>query len=122
DVKKKNPAQHSSNLNGPGNADQVIDAEDLSTCSDLRMCLQGRLMGVIFVNGVPYSTRSPNIPMQVIVDGAYLDGEALSMIPVFDVAAIEVLRRPGSLGIYGSMGAGGVIIVTTKRGGGDFSA
>src|SRR5690606_17771481 len=71
---------------------------------------------------VPYSPRSPNMPMQVIVDGLYLDGEALSMIPVFDVASVEVLRRPGTLGIYGSMGAGGVIIVTTKRGGGDYSA
>jgi len=121
-AEKKNPAAHSSNLNGAGNADQIIGADELQSCSDLSMCLQGRLLGVIFVNGVPYSTRSPNIPMQVIVDGLYLDGDALSMIPVFDVASVEVLRRPGTLGIYGSMGAGGVIIVTTKRGGGDYSA
>lgn len=59
--------------------------------------------------------------MQVIVDGMYLDGQALTMIPVFDVASVEVLRRPSTLGIYGSRGAGGVIIVTTKRGGTDFS-
>lgn len=121
-AEKRNPAANSSNLNGAGNADQIIGADELGSCTDLSMCLQGRLLGVIFVNGVPYSTRSPNMPMQVIVDGLYLDGEALSMIPVFDVASVEVLRRPGTLGIYGSMGAGGVIIVTTKRGGGDYSA
>jgi TonB-dependent SusC/RagA subfamily outer membrane receptor len=120
-TERRNPAANSSNLNGAGNADQIIAADELETCSDLTVCLQGRLLGVIFMNGVPYSTRSPHIPMQVIVDGMYLDGQALTMIPVFDVASVEVLRRPSTLGIYGSRGAGGVIIVTTKRGGTDFS-
>jgi len=120
-VEKKNPAEHSSNLNGPGNADQVLSAEDLNTCSNLRICLQGRLMGVIFKNGIPYSTRSQNIPMQIIVDGMYLSEDALSSISPMDVGSIEVLRRPGSLGIYGSLGAGGVIIITTKQGDGSYS-
>src|SRR5690606_40147419 len=78
-------------------------------------------MGVMFKQGIPYSTRSMNTPMQVIVDGMYMEGDALSMISAADVAAIEVLRRPGSLGIYGSMGAGGVIIVTTKIGNGNYT-
>src|SRR5690606_39998541 len=73
-------------------------------------------MGVMFKNGIPYSTRSMDIPMQVIVDGMYMEGEALSMIPAMDVEAVEVLRRPGSLGIYGSMAAGGAILITTKQG------
>src|SRR5690606_34824429 len=111
-AEKKNPAKNSSNLNGPGNADQVLGEDEMKNCSDLTICLQGRLMGVMFKNGIPYSTRSMNTPMQVIVDGMYLEGEALSSIPAMDVAAVEVLRRPGSLGIYGSMGAGGVIIIT----------
>ncbi len=121
-AEKRNPAANSSNLNGAGNADQIITADELGTCSDLSVCLQGRLLGVIFMNGVPFSTRSPHMPMQVIVDGMYLDGQALTMIPVFDVASVEVLRRPSTLGIYGSRGAGGVIIVTTKRGGGNYSS
>src|SRR5690606_33262198 len=74
-VEKKNPAKNSSNLNGPGNADQVLGEDDLKNCSDLTICLQGRLMGVMFKNGIPYSTRSMDIPMQVIVDGMYMEGE-----------------------------------------------
>jgi len=118
---KKNPAEGSSNLNGAGNADQVLSSEDLSTCSDLSICLQGRLLGVLFKNGVPYSTRSMNTPMQIILDGMYMTEDALSSISPMDVASVEVLRRPGSLGIYGSMGSGGVIIITTKRGDGNYS-
>lgn len=110
--------KHSSNLNGPGNADQVITAEELAIgCSSLTVCLQGRLVGVIFKNGVPYSTRSPNQPMQIIMDGMYMEGDALAMISPPDVETIEVLRGIGTA-VYGSMGSGGVIIITTKRGDG----
>src|SRR5690606_4900765 len=56
-----NNVKHSSNLNGPGNADQVLTAADLTTgCVSLADCLQGRLLGVVFRNGIAYSTRSIN--------------------------------------------------------------
>lgn len=109
---------HSSNLNGPGNADQVLDAKDLETCPSLEICLQGRLTGVIFQNGVPYSTRSMNIPMGLIVDGMQMEGSELSLISSMDVETIEVLRNAHYLSMYGSFGAGGIIIITTKRGDG----
>lgn len=116
---QKNKVKHSSNLNGAGNADQVLTAEDLSMgCSSLDICLQGRLTGVIFRNGIPYSTRSPNQPMQVVMDGMFMEGDALAMINPFDVETIEVLRGIGNTAIYGSRGGGGVIIITTKRGDG----
>lgn len=108
---------HSSNLNGPGNADQVLTAEDLLMgCPSLEICLQGRLVGVIFRNGVPYSTRSMNQPMQIVLDGMFMESDALSMINPFDIETIEVLRGIGNTAVYGSRGGGGVIIITTKRG------
>lgn len=114
---EKKAVRHSSNLNGPGNADQVITAEELSMgCATLEMCLQGRLHGVIFRNGVPYSTRSFNQPMQIVLDGMYMEADALSMIDPFDVETVEVLRGIGNTAIYGSRGGGGVLIITTKRG------
>lgn len=118
----KNNVRYSSNLNGPGNADQVITAEDLSRgCNTLEMCLQGRLVGVIFRNGIPYSTRSPGMPMQIVLDGMYMEPEALSYINPFDVETIEVLRNVSNTAIYGSRGSGGLLIITTKRGdGGSF--
>lgn len=116
---KKQALKNSSNLNGPGNADQVLLARDLKNlgCVQITDCLQGRLLGVIFRNGVPYSTRSFYRPMQVIVDGTYVDAGFLNNINYNDVQAIEVLRNASSASIYGGRGGNGVIIVTTKRGG-----
>ncbi len=115
-AERRERLKHSSNLNGPGQADQVIMVEDLMSCSDLSVCLQGRLVGVIFRNGVPYSTRSPNTPMTIMMDGMEMGEDGLQMISPFDVEAIEVLRGIGTTAVYGSRGGGGVIIVTTKRG------
>jgi hypothetical protein len=114
---KRQALKHSANLNGPGNADQVLLARDLRLMGCIRIadCLQGRLLGVYFRNGVPFSTRS-NRPMQVIIDGVYVDAAFLNSINYFDIQAIEVLRNAGSLGIYGGRGGSGVLIITTKRG------
>ncbi|GAA4330698.1 TonB-dependent receptor plug domain-containing protein [Mucilaginibacter gynuensis] len=117
--KKESPVKNSSNLNGSGNADQILTAKDLSLgCTQLDICLQGRLTGVIFKQGLPYSTRGPNSPMSIIIDGSPVEGDALSSISVPDVETIEVLRTVATTAIYGSRGAGGVIIITTKRGDG----
>lgn len=114
---EKQKVRHSSNLNGPGNADQIITAEELSLgCATLDVCLQGRLLGVVFRNGVPYSTRSINQQMQIVLDGMYMEADALSFINPFDVETVEVLRGVSNTAIYGMRGGGGVLIITTKRG------
>ncbi|RFZ81187.1 TonB-dependent receptor [Mucilaginibacter terrenus] len=114
---KKQALKHSANLNGPGNADQVLLAHDMRNygCVYLADCLQGRLLGVIFRNGIPYSTRGYR-PMQVILDGVYVQGDFINTININDVAGIEVLRNAGTAGIYGGRAANGVIVITTKRG------
>ena len=112
--------KNSRNLNGPGNADQVISAEDLSACTTLEQCLSGRLVGVMFRNGVPYSTRSMGLnggnPMQIVLDGMYIEADQINMINVADIASIEVLRSIGNTAIYGMYGANGVIVITSKSG------
>ena len=117
-TEKKNPIRNSSNLNGAGNADFVLTAKDLSTCALLSQCLNGRIPFVIFRNGVPYSTRSPNTPMSVVVDGMQVESEFLDNLNAADIETIEVLRSIGNTAIYGSRGSGGVLVITTKRGGG----
>lgn len=122
---------HSSNLNGPGNANQIITGYDLykNFCLNLADCLPGRLTGVIFYDGLPYSLRnmgdgSPGSkqkppPMLLVVDGVPKDSnetkEDLSRIQPSEISSIEVLRDIGFTSIYGSRGIGGVIILTTKR-------
>jgi hypothetical protein len=117
--KRKSALANSSNLNGPGNADQVITAEAFEKmgCTTIDQCLQGRLLGVIFRGGVPYSTRSMNTPMQVILDGVYVESDFLQNIAPMDIASVEVLRTIGNTAIYGSRGGGGVLLINTKRGG-----
>jgi hypothetical protein len=117
--KRRSALSNSSNLNGPGNADQIITADVLEKigCTTIDQCLQGRLLGVMFRGGVPYSTRSMNTPMQIIVDGIYVQSDYLNNIPPMNVASVEVLRTIGTTAIYGSRGGGGVIVINTKRGG-----
>lgn len=114
-TKKKKVAENSSNLNGPGNADQIITSEELETCPTLDMCLSGRLLGVVFNGGIPYNTRG-NVPMQVVLDGMYIEADQLSMINVSDVESVEVLRNANYTSIYGMNGGNGLIIITSKTG------
>ncbi len=113
---EKKADENSSNLNGVGNADYILTSEDMERCPTLAICLQA-VPGVVFQNGIPYSTRSmQGPPMQIVVDGMYLEAEDISIIDPMDVASIEVLRTPHYLTIYGTHGAGGLLIITTKRG------
>lgn len=117
---KKPTLRNSSNLNGAGSADAVITRERLQDCITLEQCLQGT-MGVIFQGGIAYSTRSMNTPMQIILDGMYMEPDFLSMIHPADVESIEVLRTIGNTAIYGMRGGGGVLIINTRRGEANYS-
>jgi TonB-dependent starch-binding outer membrane protein SusC len=90
--------------------------------------LQARVPGleVIRLPGETYSlrirgVRSPthNEPLLVIDDVPVPRGSlsaTLAGLAVRDVARIDVLKDAASTSIYGLRGAGGVIIITTKRG------
>lgn len=120
---QKEKVKNSSNLNGPGRADAVITAEQLVTCPRLSFCLQGRVAGLIVTNGKAYLSRNGGrIPMAIVIDGMRLQDANLDDINVPDVETIEVLKDVANTAIYGSEGAGGVLVITTKRGGGDYSS
>jgi TonB-dependent SusC/RagA subfamily outer membrane receptor len=74
------------------------------------------------MNDIVYATRnmtssfSGPIPMQIILDGAYVEPEFLSSINPNDVETIEILKSGANTAIYGMRGGGGVLIITTKRG------
>ena len=108
--------KNSSNLNGPGNADQVLVGDQIPLgCSTLDQCLQGVLMGVVFRNGIPYSTRGGM--MTINLDGIFISSDELTSININDIGSIEVLRTGAYMSIYGSQsGPGGVILLTSKTG------
>ena len=60
------------------------------------------------------SIQAGNDPLYV-VDGIPFDG-GLNQISPNDIQSIEVLKDASSAAIYGSRGANGVVLITTKRG------
>ncbi len=89
--------------------------------------IQGRVAGVQVLqnSGAPgsdisvrirggNSLRASNEPLYV-VDGFALSG-GLSALNPTDIESIEVLKDASATAIYGSRGANGVVIVTTKKG------
>ncbi len=90
--------------------------------------LQGKVAGVDVVtlgnkpgDGVSVLIRGKrsfsagNDPLYV-VDGIPVSSDALNFINPMDIVSMDVLKDASSTAIYGSRGANGVIIVTTRRG------
>lgn len=71
-------------------------------------------MGSIRVRG-ERSLLASNSPLYV-VDGVPLSSGGIEFLNPKDIEAIDVLKDASATAIYGSRGANGVIIVTTKRG------
>ncbi len=68
------------------------------------------------VDGVPYGTDPNGAPKSGANDGNNQTTSPLSMINPNDIEKIEVLKDASATAIYGSRGANGVVIITTKRG------
>lgn len=71
-------------------------------------------VGSIRIRGERSMTAS-NAPLYV-VDGIPLQGVGIENINPADIESIDILKDASATAIYGSRGANGVIIVTTKRG------
>ncbi|MDO7135966.1 SusC/RagA family TonB-linked outer membrane protein [Algibacter lectus] len=103
-----------------------VKSEDLEkiVTSDLASALQGQAAGVnvvtsstpggdseILIRGI--TTLEDNTPLYV-VDGIIQEGDP--RIAPSDVESINILKDAASTAIYGSRGATGVILITTKQG------
>jgi TonB-linked SusC/RagA family outer membrane protein len=86
---------------------KVAGLQILSTSGDPGADPVVRLRGITTLNN--------NNPIAVI-DGVITDIGAISLLNANDIQSIEVLKDASASAIYGSRGAAGVIIVTTKRG------
>jgi len=68
----------------------------------------------IRVRGTGSITQSSD-PLYV-VDGYPMEGNAFRLINPSDIESIQVLKDASSTAIYGSRGANGVVVITTKKG------
>lgn len=100
---------------------------DESPVSRLDQALQGKIAGVQVQNINPEAGADPKIQVRgvssinagasplVVVDGHPVP-DGLAFVNMADVESVEVLKDAASAAIYGSRGASGVIIITTKSG------
>ncbi len=68
------------------------------------------------VDGIPFGTDPNGVPASDANDGQNQSQNPLSMINPNDIEKIEVLKDASATAIYGSRGANGVVIITTKKG------
>ena len=104
-----------------------VNEKDLqkTPAPSLGSALEGRAAGLqVTGSGAPGSNVSLNIrgigsinnsqPL-IVIDGVPTD-VPLNMINMDDVASVDVLKDASATAIYGSRGAYGVVIITTKKG------
>ena len=108
-----------------------VKPEDIvrSPASNALESIQGQVPGLDITRSSGSATSGVNLTIRgkrslstaagansplVIIDG--MQGGNISDIHPQDIASMEVLKDASSTAIYGSQGANGVIIVTTKRG------
>lgn len=105
-----------------------VSSEELKKIptANINQALQGKVPGVyIQSNPAPGSKASIKIrgsnsiqygtnPIYV-VDGLVIDG-GIDMLNPDDIATIDILKDASATAIYGSRGANGVVVVTTKKG------
>lgn len=118
--------QRRSNVTGAVSkySNQRMDEQPVSR---IDQALQGKIAGVQVQNISSEAGSDPKIRIRglstfnaganplVVVDGVQVQ-DGLNFVNPADVASVEVLKDAASAAIYGSRGASGVIIITTKSG------
>ncbi|MDW7691840.1 TonB-dependent receptor [Flammeovirgaceae bacterium SG7u.111] len=104
---------------------EKLDQIPLSRVDD---ALAGQVSGINIQMTNPAAGEAPTIRVRgngsitsfpnplVVVDGLVVDSDYLGSVDMNDVESVEVLKDAASAAIYGSRGANGVIMITTKKG------
>jgi TonB-dependent SusC/RagA subfamily outer membrane receptor len=98
-----------------------LNMENIEAYTDLRSYMQGRVPGVNFMGGklIIRGLNSINLNNEalIVVDGISFSSfeDANTTINPQDIESISVLKDASS-SIYGSRGANGVVLITTKNG------
>ncbi len=79
--------------------------------------ISGSNQPLVVIDGYPVETGNSSPTVGLESTGAGIPGgNALANINPNDIESIEILKDASSTAIYGSRGANGVVIITTKRG------
>lgn len=112
-----------------GSVTSLSPKELRAPVSNLTAALQGKVAGVVsfqrsgepgadnadfFIRGV--GTFGTNNKPLILVDNMEVTADDLARIPVDDIENFSILRDATASAVYGSRGANGVVLVTTKIG------
>lgn len=117
--------QRKSDLTGAVASVKAADALKSTPTGNVSDALQGRMAGVSVLSGSGDPGKENTIRVRginsitaetgplVVIDG-FIGGSLQSLNPA-DIRSIEVLKDASATAVYGSRGANGVILVTTKN-------
>ena len=117
--------QRKSDLTGSVASVKASDALKTTPSGNVSDALQGRMAGVSVLSGSGDPSQDNTIRVRginsitaetgplVVVDG-FIGGSLQNLNPS-DIQSIEVLKDASATAVYGSRGANGVILVTTKN-------
>lgn len=127
DLTKGNPTNIVSGMQGKI-AGTVITQSDGAPGAGLNIQIRGAnsFLGgtqpLFVIDGIPYvNANSDATPSTISGSGEQSTVNALAFLNPADIESIEILKDASATAIYGSRGANGVVIITTKKGrpGGD---
>lgn len=96
--------------------------------SNIATALQGKIAGVVVQQNSGSPGRTPAIKVRgfgsisagtsplIVLDGNIVSASVFGLLDAEEIDKIDVLKDASSAAIYGSRGANGVILVTTKKG------
>ena len=103
DIEKKNPSDITKALAGEVSGVQVVTSSGQpGTVANIRI----RGIGSINASSAPL----------YVVDGIPLEAGSISSIDPNDIASTTILKDATATSLYGSRGANGVVVITTKKG------
>ena len=120
-------ASGGANRESPGKPIATAEDRERNPGESIEKVLQAKAPGILVTRtdggGVAVQIRGTsslygsNEPLYVIDDVPVQPGPggALTGINPYDIETIKVLKNPADTGVYGILGANGVIVITTKR-------
>ncbi|MNX39357.1 catecholate siderophore receptor CirA [compost metagenome] len=97
-----------------GNTIQTVKGVDLGTS------LTGRVAGMVIKNSTEFNVR-PTLELRgedalLVIDGVPYQNITLRDVPTDDIESVDILKGSTASALYGSRAAGGVLLITTKKG------
>jgi TonB-linked SusC/RagA family outer membrane protein len=120
EVSKNRSSNFINNLSGKVSGVDVKQTNSLGGSTNVVIrgfkSVTGDNQALFVVDGVPFNNANNNTANQRTGRGGYDYGNAAADINPDDIESVTVLKGAAASALYGSQGANGVILITTKKG------